>query len=120
LVLRPGQVALEYMNGKRRQNLEPIRFYIFASSVFFLLLYFQVGSITDDTTSGNTMPASRRVHHLNQEKEIRKGTPDTAVLNQLIQSVYPPGDSSATETGTSVGDLEIDMFSSQLDSARWG
>ena len=118
LVLRPGQIALEYMNGKRRQNLEPIRFYIFASSIFFLLLYFRVGSFSNETTPGQKISDQRRIFHLHQEKEMRKGTPDTVCINQLIHSIQSPDDSSNTGGNTNEGDLEIDLFAPQLDSVQ--
>src|SRR6188508_1592278 len=40
LMLKPGQVAVEYMEGKRTRNLKPVQFYVFASTVFFLLLFY--------------------------------------------------------------------------------
>lgn len=87
LVLRPGLVAKEYMAGKRQSYLEPIRFYVFASSVFFLTFFLVLGSelFTSDITPETNY--SKRLFNLRQEKEFRKGDQDTAVVNQLILSL---------------------------------
>lgn len=39
LFLRPGIVAHEYREGKRRKYLDPARMYIFTSAIFFLILF---------------------------------------------------------------------------------
>jgi len=44
LLVKPGLVALEYMEGRRTRNLEPVRFYVFASTVFFLILFYLVNA----------------------------------------------------------------------------
>ncbi len=110
LVLRPGQVPKEYMAGKRQSHLEPIRFYVFASSVFFLTFFLVLGNdlVTNDVTPETNY--SKRLFHLKQEKEFRKGDPDTASVNQLIMSLRPlAGDSipSATDSIKHVAGNEI-------------
>ncbi len=111
LLLKPGRVAREYMDGKRKQNLEPIRFYVFASSAFFLLLFFAVGSSSLNISNTADNNYSKRLFHLKQEKEFLKGTADTAIVNQLTQSLKEKmafRDSSGTDT-TNEG-VEIDLF----------
>ena len=111
LLLKPGRVAREYMDGKRKQNLEPIRFYVFASSVFFLLLFFTLGSSSSYTINTPESNYSKRLFHLKQEKEYRKGTPDTAIVNQLTQSLKEKmeiQDSSVVDTANQ--GVEIDLF----------
>lgn len=39
LIMRPGFLPLEYMNGKRARYLHPIRMYLFTSFIFFLIFY---------------------------------------------------------------------------------
>jgi hypothetical protein len=99
LVKQPGQVPKEYMEGKRQSHLEPIRFYVFASSVFFLIFFFVLGSdlVINDVTPETNYP--KRLFHLKQEKEFRKGNADTAVVNQLISSLQQmPADSISVLT----------------------
>ena len=111
LLLKPGHVAREYMDGKRKQNLEPIRFYIFASSVFFLLLFISVGSSSLNISQTKSNAYSKRLFHLNQEKEYLKGTADTALVNQLTQSLKDKmerRDSSGVDTSNQ--GVEIDLF----------
>lgn len=39
LLFHPGQVALEYVRGKRVKFLDPVRMYLFTSAVFFLIFF---------------------------------------------------------------------------------
>lgn len=39
LLLRPGRVPREYVEGRRMRYLDPIRMYIFTSTVFFLIFF---------------------------------------------------------------------------------
>ncbi len=111
LLLKPGRVAREYMDGKRKQNLEPIRFYIFASSVFFLLLFFDFGSSSFNITNAPENNYSKRLFHLKQEKEFLKGTADTTLVNQLTQSLKEKKENrDASAVDTSNQGVEIDLF----------
>ena len=117
LVLKPGRVAREYMDGKRRQNLDPLRFYVFASSFFFLLLFFAVGSDKWKLSGDTEKNYSKRLFHLKQEKEFRKGTADTAIINQLTSSLK---DRMKNKEGGAVdttgGDVQIDLFDTKVDT----
>ena len=117
LLLRPGRVAREYMDGKRRQNLEPIRFYLFASSIFFLLLFFTVGSASINMSNSAATNYSKRLFHLKQEKEFRHGTADTTLVNQLMM---PLKDSLSINDSISIdtSGVEINLFDSSLDTAE--
>ena len=111
LLLKPGHVAREYMDGKRKQNLEPIRFYIFASSVFFLLLFLDFGSTSLNITNTLDKNYSKRLFHLKQEKEYLKGTADTAIVNQLLQSLKEQMEYRDTPGGDTVNQgVEINLF----------
>ena len=115
LVVRPGQVAVEYLSGKRRQNLEPIRFYIFASSAFFLLLYLEVGSL-NFSSDQDKLSDSRRLYHLKREKEMLQGTPDTMYVNQLIQGLQSKTKGQAGHDSTE-NDLEIQWLDTGVDTS---
>ncbi len=45
---RPGKITVEYLEGKRASYVPPVKFYVFVSFVFFLL----VGMQSDDTIDG--------------------------------------------------------------------
>jgi hypothetical protein len=51
LLLRPGRLTVEYLHGRRRRYLHPLRLYLLASLVCFLLL--QVGSLVGFDTRRN-------------------------------------------------------------------
>lgn len=87
LVTRPGLVAKEYLEGKRQRYLEPIRLYVFASTVFFLTFFFYIG---DETITNSVTPATnytKRLYNLKQEKTFQLGTADTVHANALISSI---------------------------------
>lgn len=122
LVRRPGLVAQEYMEGKRQSHLEPIRFYVFASTVFFLVFFLVIGS---DLLKSEVTPKSnysKRLFHLKQEKEFLTGHPDTAVVNQLITSlqqlsgdtIQPSPDSTLSAEETSP--VLVDSILEGIDS----
>jgi hypothetical protein len=116
LVRKPGQVALEYLEGKRRQNIEPIKLYVFASSVFFLLLFFVVGAIHIVSGTDADDLYRQRLISLEKEKEHLRGTPDTALINHLKERIYQEADSTGLAMGDTtsskarIGNLEINLF----------
>ncbi len=113
---RPGQMQAEYIDGKRKSYLEPIRFYVFASTVFFLLFFFRV---PEEVMKDTTLPKyniPKRLFYLNQEKEFAGSSVDTTYANFLIQSVHTLEDSlDALETDTLRPTGTIDLFG-ELDS----
>ena len=109
LFTRPGKVAVEYMEGKRKSNLEPIRLYVFASTVFFFLLFFIV-----KTDNWNAVEPKRnyekRLYNLEQEKEFIKGSEDTTYANFLARSLQYTIDSlNALDNDTSRGGFTLDL-----------
>ncbi len=56
LLLRPGFLSKEYMNGKRVTYLNPVRMYMFTSFIFFLVFFtfFKVDESTINVTYKNT------------------------------------------------------------------
>lgn len=83
LILKPGLVATEYMEGKRIRHLEPIRFYVFSSTVFFILLFFFVNEEKWNKPVDPEHNYDKRIYNLNQEKKFLKGSPDTVFINSL-------------------------------------
>jgi hypothetical protein len=87
LIRKPGQVAAEYIDGKRMHNIQPIRFYFFTSTIFFLLLFY---SVNFDVTNGNHNPdvdLKKRMYFLKKEKEHQIGNADTIAINRLIETL---------------------------------
>jgi hypothetical protein len=54
LVFKPGFLTVEFMRGKRANYVKPMRFYIFISFLFFLLLTFPSGRSATTTTTTET------------------------------------------------------------------
>lgn len=113
LVRKPGNAAVEYMEGKRRSNLEPIRFYVFASTVFFILLYFSVGSLSERATITNNTPPPVEpvsIEDLLRTKEALRGTDDTTHVNALLERLTSQADMSDTlDQDTPGSNLEFNL-----------
>jgi len=117
LVLCPGLVAVEYREGKRQTHLEPIKFYVFASTVFFLAFFFIVGKAPPDIKPTTQNNYSKRLYHLNQEKNYLAGSSDTLYINELIGSLQQRlMDTTAVPEDSSSGDLEITLFNVPKDT----
>lgn len=56
LLLRPGFLSKEYINGRRASYLNPVRMYVFTSAIFFLLFFsfFNKGEPFKITVNGKT------------------------------------------------------------------
>ncbi len=110
LILKPGLVAKEYMEGKRSQNLEPLRFYVFASTVFFLLLFYMVSNANWQTNIAPQFNYNKRLYNLDQEKKYLEGSPDTAYVVLLRKNLRVKLDSLNKSGGDSTrGDLVLDL-----------
>jgi hypothetical protein len=62
LVTRPGRLTREYLDGRRRQYVLPLRLYLTASFVFFLVLRIAAASVqpeTDFKVDGRKVPAAQ-------------------------------------------------------------
>lgn len=114
LILRPGSAAEEYLAGKRQANLEPIRFYVFASTVFFILLYVTIGSFTREAvqfSDHEQYSLQKRMYQLRKEKDAVAGTPDTTHVNALIETLQrkiEPWDSLLTDS--IISEAQLDAF----------
>lgn len=110
LIIKPGLVAGEYMEGKRMRNLEPVRFYVFASTVFFLILFFVVNT---DEWNKNTPPEfnfTKRIYNLNQEKKFLNGHSDTLYINLLTQHLREKQDSiEKLDPDSNHNSVELDL-----------
>ena len=113
LILKPGLVASEYMEGKRMRNLEPVRFYVFSSSVFFILLFLVVNEEKWNTPKDPEHNYGKRIYHLNQEKKFRKGEPDTAYIDLLKAPLIAKRD-SLENTSSSENKLELDLSTPEV------
>lgn len=109
LFRKPGQVAVEYMEGKRSHNLDPLRFYVFASTVFFLFLFYMVNS---DKWNASTEPKDnyrKRIYNLEQERKYLEGSPDTTYIDLVKKDVKEKFDSLRGTQKDSTEGLELDM-----------
>ncbi len=78
LLLKPGFLSREYMNGRRASYLNPVRMYVFTSAIFFLIFFsfFQKDDVFNATLNGKTLEAinnmdstdfAKFTSHINEE-----------------------------------------------------
>ncbi len=112
LFLKPGLVPVEYMEGKRKSQLEPVRFYVFSSTVFFVLLFYALNTEDMQIRTEPKFNYHKRLFYLEQEKEFIVGSADTMHTNALIQSIRYTQDSVAADGGdTTQPSGIIDLYS---------
>ncbi|MEO6131612.1 MAG: DUF3667 domain-containing protein [Saprospiraceae bacterium] len=110
LFRKPGQVAVEYMEGERSHNLDPLRFYVFSSTVFFLLLFYMVSTAKWQVDTNPKFNYRKRIYNLEQEKKFIVGTPDTAYILLLKKNIKEKQDSIRRSEGDATGQgMELDL-----------
>lgn len=102
LIVKPGLVAKEYMEGKRNRNLEPLRFYVFASTIFFLLLFYYVNVTKWTEHKEPKFNYQKRLYNLEQERKYLEGSQDTAYAVLLRNGVKTKIDSIRRSEGDTI------------------
>lgn len=105
LLLRPGFLSKEYMNGKRVTYLNPVRMYMFTSFIFFLVFFtfFKIDENTINVTYKNpTVDKLDSVHVKELSEKLNNGVPLTKEqlkekLDTSSFSVAPGNYKSKTE-----------------------
>jgi hypothetical protein len=85
LLFKPGFLSKEYMLGRRKKYLHPIRMYVFTSAVFFLL-FFSLFSVKDSIKfDGNTiLTGTERLRMIAEmESEIKGDSTKKFILERL-------------------------------------
>lgn len=103
LLLNPGKISIEYINGKRKSQFHPIRLYIFSSFVYFLLIFscgktnqttsLKLNNSKDSTSTQIVNDSSDTSVMVNKEivisplgKIIVKNNDDSTAVNNYIQT----------------------------------
>jgi hypothetical protein len=126
LIRKPGLVAADYLDGKRVHNIQPIRFYFFTSTLFFLLLFYFVNPDKEEVHQNPYAELNKRMYFLKKEKEHHAGHADTLEVNKLIKTVQFSMDSLKKASGdTTDSDVVLDLGDAvsnnpeNLDSMGW-
>lgn len=98
---RPGKITLDYLDGKRASYVPPVKFYVFVSFIFFLLL----GKLTDNSIDSNNksfihaddklQSASVSINELQGNKKIFHSKDSNDV--RMIKFVFTSKDSLKKE-----------------------
>jgi hypothetical protein len=113
LLLKPGFLTKEYMKGRRKTYLHPIRMYVFTSAVFFLV-FFSVFKVKSPPTSVLTNPAQIEALKKIKEEALRNARTKSDTLkvesaagvfqiDELPDAPYPDSlDKKADKSGGGV------------------
>ena len=113
---RPGLVQEDYMAGKRQRHLNPIQFYVFASTIFFLVFFF-VAEPTEKV--GETPPTDdgKGLIHLNHAREYMPGSSDTLKVDTLITGLETLAKDTSALDSMLTPDFNWDLSGSEPDSS---
>jgi hypothetical protein len=87
LLIKPGFLTKEYMRGRRKMYLHPIRMYVFSSAVFFVVFYALFSLKNINTPKKNTPePDYEHIRKLALKKaKTRKDSADVNILLSLLR-----------------------------------
>jgi len=112
LFTKPGLVPKDYINGKRKRHLDPIKMYVFVSILFFgILLAF------NNQKSKNSTPINISTGQSNTKSSEENG--DLVLTEDTLSMDFDLVDNTQTDTVNSVIQKEIiqlDSLTSQLKS----
>lgn len=85
LILKPGFLSKEYMQGRRASYLHPIKMYVFTSAIFFLL-FFSVFKAENAINMNTDKPISlrERTDHINRLQKKLANEPGNVKLKERI------------------------------------
>jgi hypothetical protein len=86
LVLKPGFLSKEYMNGRRASYLHPIKMYVFTSAIFFLL-FFSLFKTKDTTIIDVEKPLAikeRNDYIISLQNKLKKDANNKKLIDKII------------------------------------
>ncbi len=106
LLIKPGKVSKDYINGKRNKYTNPFRFYLATSIIFFILIGLKENYKKYQTLrSEKSMPSSELAIDIGQgnkkaplQDEVIKQLDNTNKLIDSIEKTNIPKDSISTDT----------------------
>lgn len=98
LLFKPGFLTREYMNGRRKAYLHPVRMYVFTSAVFFLVFFslFKVKE-TEFSRFANDEALSEAIQKIKQEALINASTKEDSLKITNASELLLPGTAAAVE-----------------------
>ncbi|SDW36546.1 Protein of unknown function [Lutibacter oricola] len=96
LLIKPGQVSKQYIEGKRARFVNPFRFYLSVSIIFFLLLGFSNKTSENttktiiDTEKIDSLTSTINTQQIDSiisqtQNEINKNSKDSIKINKLVE-----------------------------------
>jgi hypothetical protein len=120
LVLKPGFLSKEYMNGRRASYLHPIKMYVFTSAIFFLLFFslFKTKDAIKITTDEPLTEKQRNDFIISLQSILKKDTSNKAVSDKII--LFQDTARKLTGKDTIINDISINDYKSiaEYDSAQ--
>lgn len=115
LLIKPGKLTRDYMQGRRFRYAPPMRLYIFSSIVFFLLAAF----MSSDAISIGQAKNSDGFIHITADNEEQQKAVDEALAN-LPENIRGQINSGQENAGQEVDDSnEFNLGSIQFNEKPW-
>jgi hypothetical protein len=118
LLLRPGKVSKEFIEGKRAKFVNPFQMYLNVSVVFFLLLGITNKIDSDNNANNNFLESTKNLDSLAQIAPQKLDSVFTIAKDEVINAM--PNDSTASNVVTNFGDVfKIIETESDKDSTEY-
>lgn len=117
LIVKPGFLPKEYMQGRRASYLNPIRMYVFTSAFFFLIFFNFFYSYQEINVTGRNRDKKAKTE---KNKKNTKATDTVKLLNEnvLLSKADTKEDSVAVLQGLQALNALQDTIKKQADSGK--
>jgi hypothetical protein len=95
LVLKPGQITLEYIQGKRVKYLNPIQLYIFVTTVFFIIAFSSSSKEPKITKTSND-----NIDTISNIESKKASTKMNNIIDEEADDIMDEDSSSIVDTDT--------------------
>ncbi len=103
LLLKPGKVSKEFVEGKRAKFVNPFQMYLNVSIVFFLLLGITNKMDSDNNSNNNILAVTKNLDSLAKIGSQKLDSVLTVAGEEVIKAI--PNDSTKTKVITNLGDV---------------
>ncbi len=103
LLIKPGKVSKEFIEGKRAKFVNPFQMYLNVSVVFFLLLGITNKMDSDNNSKNNILAATKNLDSLAKIGSQKLDSVLTIASEEVLKAI--PNDSTKTKVITNLGDV---------------
>jgi rRNA maturation endonuclease Nob1 len=130
-VTQPGKITIDYLNGKRARYVPPVKFYVFVSFIFFLLLgklseeaidnnqnFIKVQSDPGFSISISELQGNKKVYHSKDTNDVRMISFNFESKDSLTAKIQRLKNGSTAELDKLLLDEDIDTTNDSREQLR--